>query len=204
MLIQSLIDKSKYSIKCPYAMSPIGICVHNTANNASAKNEVAYMKSNNNEVSFHIAIDDVEAIQAIPLDRNTWHAGDGGSGTGNRKYISIEICYSTGDINKFKQAEIRASKEIALLLKQYGWNINNVKKHQDFSGKYCPHKTLDLGWSRFLKMVQNELNNLNKPTSTASSKIYKVQVGAYKNYNNAKTMQEKLKKLGIDSYIKEE
>ena len=203
MLIQSLIDKSKYSIKCPYAMSPIGICVHNTANNASAKNEVAYMKSNNNEVSFHIAIDDVEAIQAIPLDRNTWHAGDGGSGNGNRKYISIEICYSTGDINKFKQAEKRASKEIALLLKQYGWNINNVKKHQDFSGKYCPHKTLDLGWDRFLKMVQNELNNLNKPTNTTNKKIYRVQVGAYSNYDNAKSMQEKLKKLGIDSYIKE-
>ena len=202
MLIQSLIDKSKYSIKCPYSMDPIGICVHNTANNASARNEVAYMKSNNNEVSFHIAIDDVEAIQAIPFNRNTWHAGDGGSGNGNRKYISIEICYSTGDINKFKQAEIRASKEIALLLKQYGWNINNVKKHQDFSGKYCPHKTLDLGWQRFLNMVQNELSKLNN-TTTSSSKIYRVQVGAYGKLENAKAMQDKLKKLGIESFIKE-
>jgi cell division protein FtsN len=53
-------------------------------------------------------------------------------------------------------------------------------------------------------MVQNELNNLNKPTNTTNKRIYRVQVGAYSNYNNAKTMQEKLKKLGIDSYIKEE
>lgn len=67
MIIQSLIDKSKYSVKCPYEMKPIGICVHNTGNSASARNEVAYMKNNNNEVSFHIAIDDVEAIQAIPF-----------------------------------------------------------------------------------------------------------------------------------------
>ena len=43
-LIQSLVDTSKYGVKCPYTMSPIGICVHNTANDASAKNEVSYLK----------------------------------------------------------------------------------------------------------------------------------------------------------------
>lgn len=75
MLIQSLIDSSKYGVKCPYSMSPKGICVHNTANDAPAKNEISYMKSNNNEVSFHIAVDDVEAIQAIPFNRNVWAAG---------------------------------------------------------------------------------------------------------------------------------
>ena len=36
-----------------------------------------------------------------------------------------------------------------------GWGIDRVKKHQDFSGKYCPHRTLDLGWERFLKMVES-------------------------------------------------
>ena len=53
-------------------MNPIGISIHNTYNNASAKNEISYMKSNNNKVSFHIAVDDVEAIQGLPLDRNSW------------------------------------------------------------------------------------------------------------------------------------
>lgn len=73
MIIQSLIDKSKYSIKYPYEMKPIGICVHNTGNSASARNEVAYMKNNNNEVSFHIAIDDVGAIQSIPFkESKSW------------------------------------------------------------------------------------------------------------------------------------
>ena len=71
-LIQRLISSDKYNIKCPYSMSPKGICIHNTANDATASNEVAYMQSNNNEVSFHIAIDDVEAIQAIPFNRNAW------------------------------------------------------------------------------------------------------------------------------------
>lgn len=42
---------------------------------------------------------------------------------------------------------------------------------------------------------QNTNNNLN------NDKIYRVQVGAYKIKSNAEEMQEKLKKLGIDSII---
>lgn len=161
MLIQSLIDNSKYDIKCPYTMNPKGICIHNTANDASAKNEIAYMKSNDLEVSYHIAVDDIEAIQAIPFNLNAWHAGDGGNGDGNRNYIALEICYSKSGGEKFFYAEKRAAAEVALLLKQYNWNISNVKKHQDFSRKYCPHRTLDMGWQRFLNLVQDELNKLN-------------------------------------------
>lgn len=160
-LIQRLISPDKYSIKCPYTMTPKGICIHNTANDATASNEVAYMQSNNNEVSFHIAIDDKEAIQCIPLNRNAWHAGDGGSGQGNRNYIAVEICYSRSGGERFIKAEQRAAKEVATLLKQYGWGISQIRKHQDFSGKYCPHRTLDMGWQRFLNMIQAELNNLN-------------------------------------------
>ena len=125
-LIQSLVPSSKYGIKCPYSMTPIGICVHNTYNDASAKSEISYMKSNNNEVSFHVAVDDIEAIQGIPFDRNAWAAGDGGSGQGNRKYIHFEICYSKSGGQRFVEAEKRAAKEIAILLKKFNWNISNV------------------------------------------------------------------------------
>ena len=163
-LIKNLIPESQYSTKCPYPMTPKGICIHNTANDATAKNERNYIAraDNQNEVSFHIAIDDVEAIQCIPFNRNAWHAGDGGSGQGNRNYIAVEICYSKSGGDRFINAEKRAAKEVAALLKEYGWTINNVKKHQDFSGKYCPHRTLDMGWQRFLNMIQAELNLLNK------------------------------------------
>lgn len=157
-LIKSFVDPNKYDVKCPYSMSPIGICIHNTANDAPAKNEISYMKNNNNEVSFHIAVDDTEAIQGIPFDRNAWAAGDGGKGNGNRSYIHVEICYSQSGGDRFINAEKRAAKEVAALLKQYGWGLDRVKKHQDFSGKYCPHRTLDMGWQRFLNMVQACLN----------------------------------------------
>ena len=72
---QMLVDPSKYSIKCPYSMNATRIVVHNTANDASANNEISYMRSNNNETSFHFAIDDKEVVQGIPLNRNAWHAG---------------------------------------------------------------------------------------------------------------------------------
>lgn len=74
-LVKNMVSSSKYYCKCPYPMSPLGICVHNTANDASARNEVAYMIGNYNEVSYHVAIDDKEAIQAIPFNRNAWAAG---------------------------------------------------------------------------------------------------------------------------------
>ena len=111
---------SKYSIKCPYEMTPAGICVHNTANDASAMSEVSYMLGNNNKVSFHVAVDNERVVTGIPFNRNTWHCGDGGSGKGNRTQISIEICYSKSGGERFDEAENLAACYIAYLLKQYG------------------------------------------------------------------------------------
>lgn len=160
-IIQKLISSNRYDVKCPYLMEAEGIAIHNTANDASAENEIAYMQSNNNEVSFHIAVDDVCAIQGLPLNRNAWHTGDGGSGRGNRKYIGIEICYSRSGGERFDKAERNCAELVAEILKERGWGIDKVKKHQDFSGKYCPHRTLDIGWQRFLNMIQAELNKLD-------------------------------------------
>ena len=173
-VVQNLVPSSKYNIKCPYSMTPEFIVVHNTANDASARNEIAYMIRNDNKVSFHYAVDDKEIIQGIPENRNAWHAGDGANGQGNRKGLSIEICYSKSGGNRFIAAEKLAAKFIAQKLKEKGWRIDKVKKHQDFSGKYCPHRTLDMGWQRFLDMVQKELvggvNMADKNTPSAWAK----------------------------------
>ena len=157
----NMVSSSKYNIKCPYPMSPIGICIHNTANSASADAEVRYMISNNNQVTYHVAVDEKEVIQAMPFNRNAWASGDGANGTGNRKYIHIEICRSTGDVATFKKCEQNCAEYVAKLLKQYGWTTANIKQHHDFANKNCPHKTRELGWQRFVNMVQAELNKLN-------------------------------------------
>ncbi|NBI63668.1 N-acetylmuramoyl-L-alanine amidase [Clostridiales bacterium] len=161
-VIKKLCPKSKYGRKCPYKMTPDYVTIHNTANNATARNEVNYMLSNSNQTSYHYAVDDKEAVQAVPLTRNAWHAGDGGSGKGNRKSIGIEICFSKSGGSRFDKAEKNAAYLTAVLLKERGWGINRVKRHKDWSGKDCPHRTIDKGWNRFLNMVKKELDKLNK------------------------------------------
>lgn len=160
---QNICPQNKWNIKCPNWMAPEFIVIHNTANDASANNEILYMNRNNNYVSYHFAVDDIEAVQGLPLDRNGWHAGDGANGRGNRKGIAVEICYSLSGGARFDQAEKNAAWLTAKLLKERGWGIDRVKKHQDFMNKYCPHRTLDYGWQRFLDMIQTELNKLNQP-----------------------------------------
>ena len=172
-----LISKDKYSLKCPYKMNPTRIVVHNTANDASARNEVKYMQNNKSQTSFHYAVDDKEVIQALPLNRNSWNAGDGRNGKGNREGISIEICYSKSGGTRFILAEKRAAKLIAEILDQRGWDISKVTKHQDYSGKYCPHRTLDMGWNRFIKMVEAERKTSFKVRVTADSLNYRAGAG---------------------------
>lgn len=156
-ITKNLVSEDKYGIKCPYAMEPVGITVHNTANSASADAEVSYMISNNNEVSYHFAVDENHAVQGLPLNRNAWHCGDG-NGKGNRKTIAIEICRSTSDDESlFDRAEENAAELIAALCKEYGWTTDDIYTHQHWNGKYCPHKTLDRGWERFLDMVREKL-----------------------------------------------
>lgn len=155
---KNFVAESKYNLKCPYEMVPQYVVIHNTANNATAQNEIAYMKRNRKEVSFHYAVDHKEIVQGIPESRNAWHAGDGGQGKGNRCGIAIEICHSKSGGTKFEKAEKNAAELAADILRRYGWGVERLMRHRDFSGKYCPHRTMDLGWQRFVDMVQAALD----------------------------------------------
>ncbi len=153
---KQLCPESKYCLKCSYTRTPSRIVVHNTASDAPALNEITYMANNGYEVSCHYAVDEKEAVRGLPLDRNAWASGDG-HGEGTMEGIHIEICWSKSGGERFEKAERNAAELIAQLLKQYGWGIDKVTKHQDYDGKYCPHRTLDLGWQRFLNMIQQEM-----------------------------------------------
>ena len=139
--------------------------------------EVSYMINNNNQVSFHEAIDDYRCVQGIEHNRNAWHAGDG-HGFGNMKTIGIEICYSKSGGEKFEKAERNAAERIAYLMKQYGWNLDNITDtrhtigtHQNRSGKYCPHRTLDMGLERFYNMIREEYRELTGETAQGTPNI---------------------------------
>ena len=173
---QNLVASENYSVKCPHSMTAEFIVVHNTANDATAENEVAYMIRNKNQVSFHYAVDDQEVVQGIPINRNAWACGDGANGKGNRKGIQVEICYSKSGGTRFDQAEKNAAHFIATLLRERGWGIEKVKKHQDFRNKYCPHRTLDKGWNGFLQMIKSYLNDIPVTSSSGFKVGEKVRV----------------------------
>ncbi|WP_424162190.1 N-acetylmuramoyl-L-alanine amidase [Bacillus amyloliquefaciens] len=156
-----LVPSDKYALKCPNPMDPEFITIHNTANDASAANEISYMTGNTESTSYHFAVDDDEVIQGIPLDRNAWHSGDGTNGTGNRKSIAVEICYSKSGGARYQAAEALAIKFVAQLLKERGWGVDKIRKHQDWNGKYCPHRILSEGrWDQVKAAIAAELERL--------------------------------------------
>ena len=195
-IVKNLVPESKYSIKCPYSMTPTRIVVHNTANDASAKNEIAYMIRNDYETSFHYAVDDVEVVQGIEENRNAWHASDGGKGKGNREGIAIEICYSKSGGDRFIKAEQNAVELIVDILKRYGWGVDKVTKHQDYTNKYCPHRTLDMGWDRFIKMISDKLN----PPVAAKTYNVVTPINKYVSSSDAKAQKNSKGKFAAGTY----
>ncbi|WP_312025809.1 N-acetylmuramoyl-L-alanine amidase [Listeria farberi] len=170
---QNLVSSSKYGIKAPNYMKAEKITVHNTYNDATSQNETDYCKNNNNEVSFHVAVDDKEAIQVVPFNRNAWHCGDGANGYGNRNTIGVEICYSKSGGSKYTKSEQNTIKYVAGLCVQQ--NIiatkDTIKKHQDWSGKYCPHRVLaEKRWASLQQAIIDEYNRITSKTATKTGK----------------------------------
>ncbi len=162
-IIQNLVPENLYPLKCTFWMSPDRLCIHNTANDAPAMNEARYVHNNPEATSYHYAVDDIQAVQILPLDRNGWHAGDGSLGTGNRKSIGIEICYSKSGGWRFEKAQENAAELSAKLMHDYGWglDLSRITKHEDYANKHCPHRTLDdYGWDYFLSLIKEKYEEL--------------------------------------------
>ena len=171
-------------------MKPTRIVIHNTGMDTAAAGEVKYMIGNSKEISYHYAVDDEEAVQGIPENRNTWNCE---GVIGNRYGISIEICYSKSGGERFIKAEKNAAILTAYLLKKYGWGIAQVTKHQDYNNKYCPHRTLNMGWQRFLNMVSVELANLKGELTMAQYEELKKGMAALEKKVDALTNAENVR-----------
>lgn len=138
-------------------LKPQTITIHNTANvQSSARNERAWLvnPSNTRTASFHIVIDEREAIECVPLNEVSWHAGDGsGAGSGNLTSISIEICES----GNYEATIDNAVKLVSALLQERGWGVDRLRRHYDWSGKLCPRLMYDngswKGWQTFKAQV---------------------------------------------------
>lgn len=172
VLKQMLVPAERYPAKAPFAMRPEGLTIHETDNNAPAYNEIYFMGFNpanfNNQVSYHFAVDEKEAIQGLPLDRNGWHSGDGVDGFGNRKTIGIEICrnHRTNDLTNYRKAKANAEILTGWLMYTYGFGVKDLYRHYDHSGKNCPRVIIrENAWEDFKKRALEYKNMFAGQTS---------------------------------------
>ncbi|MFD0588837.1 N-acetylmuramoyl-L-alanine amidase [Paenibacillus sp. GCM10027627] len=138
------------------------ITLHNTGNpKSTARNERDWLtnSSNNRTASYHIVIDEHEAIECLPLNENAWAAGDGASGPGNRASIHIELCES----GNYAKTLDNAVDLVAKLLRERSWGVDRLRRHYDWTRKLCPRLMYDsgswAGWQLFIKRVEDKLND---------------------------------------------
>ncbi len=130
-----------YAPKLGTSMNPNTIVIHNTANTASAYNEIMYLNSTENKTatSYHYAVDDIGIYQGVASNIYAHHAGNINV---NKESIGIEIAKSLLTDNAIKDKAIyNAQRLIRLLQMQY--NIDNIITHKDVTGKHCPHDIYD-------------------------------------------------------------
>jgi N-acetylmuramoyl-L-alanine amidase len=163
-IIDHIPKDTPYNRRPGLPLAPEYITVHSTGNPGStARNEWAWLTNpaNKRTASWHICVDDKEAIEAIPLSEVAWHAGDGASGPGNRKSIAVEICES-GDRAKTLE---NAAELTARLLRERNWGTERLRRHWDWSGKACPRIFVAdnwAGWENFKRDVQKHLESSNE------------------------------------------
>ncbi len=152
-------------------LSPKYITVHSTANTGStARNESDWLTnpSNDRTASWHICVDEHEAVEAIPLNEVAWHAGDGTGGPGNRGSIAVEICES-GDRAK---TLANAAELIAELLHSLDLGVDRLRRHWDWSKKSCPRILMAdnwTGWENLKGEIQKRLDIMENPLNPADS-----------------------------------
>lgn len=140
-------------------ITPTTITIHNTGNiDASAKNNHQYQKNNNKTkigatASWHFTCGYDEIYQAQSTNYKCYHAG---CTSGNNTSIGIEICmYSSKE--KQLQAYKNAIELVKILMDYHNFNVNQVKRHYDWTKKNCPQYLIEgkygYTWSWFKEQL---------------------------------------------------
>jgi N-acetylmuramoyl-L-alanine amidase CwlA len=174
------------------------IIIHETGNKAKGADAKSHgnlqANGNSRQASWHYSVDDKVAVQSFDHKVSCWAAGNE---TGNKQGIQIEICVNEG--GDFKKAVRNTSELVKEIMKQENIRIDYVKQHNFFSGKNCPENLRNgnkgITFNNLIEMIKEV------PKPIAPKKIYKVQVGAFSDLNNAKKLSEELKKKGYENII---
>lgn len=179
------------------------IVVHDTGNTDKGADALAhynFFNSTNQSVSINFVVDDSICLELFDTKKYyTWHCGDGYGqyGITNQNSIGIEMCVnSDGDYTKTFNNTIDL---VYQLCKDYDIPLANVVRHYDASKKICPRSMSANNWSKWNQFKQKLFDKENQ-----NNKLYKVQVGAFRDKRNAEKLQAELKSKGYSTIIKYE
>lgn len=168
-------------------ITPTSITIHQTGNiDAPAKNNHNYMKNCNKNgdriASWHVTVGYDYIIQAQSFNYKTYHAG---CASGNNGSIGIEICMYS-DANKQKQAYLNAIELVKILLKYYGWGIDKIKRHYDWTKKNCPAWLISgkygYTWDWFKQQVQQVQSSFKPYLAKCTATTLNCRKGAGTSY----------------------
>lgn len=222
---------NKISLPSKRVLPLIGITVHNTDDINEARQTTdpeqyvrATVNGNMGTVRVHFYVDDDECWQMLPLDYQSWHAGQRGkydqwgSEAGNAQTISIECIMDGSGSEKDKRAEDNCAKLIAWLLDRFGMTTANLYTHNYWCNvrngkkgtidelnklndgyKNCPIY-IRPHWDEFVKKVRGYMQTAI-PTNEKSDYLYRVVVGAYSIEANARERLKEVKKTYPDAFL---
>jgi len=130
------------------------ITVHETANKAAGADAQAHADLQSSggarQASWHVQVDDNEAIRSYPDTAQCWHAG---ADEGNRNSLAVEICVNAdGD---YDEAFKRAAGVVRDWRIQHKLARSQVKQHNAWTGKDCPAQMrLADRWEEFLDLTE--------------------------------------------------
>ena len=192
-----------------------------TSKPGSALSLAGYFATRPDDCSADFTVDDAAVVQynGDIKNRYTWHCGGnkynnrGGKFYGkctNANSIGIEVC-STNSTRKmqaandptysFTDAVVKNTEELVKqLMSEYNIPADRVIRHYDVNGKPCPgiigwnkESGSEAKWEAFKQAISPKAKNEG---------LYYVQVGAFKNKDNAERYLKEVKKTYPDAFIK--
>jgi N-acetylmuramoyl-L-alanine amidase len=173
-LSQMIVPAGKYGRRKQFPLRATHITIHSTANrNATALQHARGMArgafrgrskwNRTGYLTWHFTVDDVQAIQSLPLNIQGEHADH--DGPGNRTSVAIEICEFS---SRSRQAAAidRAARLTAYVMHRTGVPLDRVVPHYHWPQRHfhnhqknCPRILLDGGrpgskWNAFLQRVR--------------------------------------------------
>ncbi len=200
------------------------VCIHNTGRittvagttPAEQYTRATWPNCNMGDVRVHYFVDWESVWQNLREDEVGWHASDGAYGPGNNTSIAVEIIMNGSGDDKDAAAQRNGALLAAILLHRHGLELEpGLQNHHHYSpgGKECPVYLLP-HWQAFTEQVGGYLDAVRaakddtvdllapEPEQPETDTLYRVQVGAFAEKDNADAMLDRLQKAGFTGYVK--